>query len=84
MLKIAEYNTITGKKVELSELEKYGFHRRTCYMDNNKNEYFKRGYTLNEINVNKDNDNRLIITNNEFIIDETLYDLIKDGYVVKE
>lgn len=25
MLKIVEYNTITGKKVELEELEKYGF-----------------------------------------------------------
>lgn len=26
MLKIAEYNTITGKKVELKELEKYGYY----------------------------------------------------------
>ena len=25
MLKISEYNTITGEKVELEELEKYGF-----------------------------------------------------------
>ena len=25
MLKIAEYNTITGEKIDLKELEKYGF-----------------------------------------------------------
>ena len=27
MLKIAEYNTITGEKIDLKELEKYGFEK---------------------------------------------------------
>lgn len=40
MLKIAEYNKITGKKIELSELEKFGFkekHWGYIYYPNNNN-----------------------------------------------
>ena len=32
MLKIAEYNQITGKKIDLKELEKYGFEYRENYL----------------------------------------------------
>ena len=31
MLKIAEYNKITGKKIELSELEQFGFKKVSIY-----------------------------------------------------
>ena len=31
MLKIAEYNKITGKKIELSELERFGFEYKSGY-----------------------------------------------------
>ena len=34
MLRIAEYNTKTGKKIDLKELEKFGFH-----LDDNKKSY---------------------------------------------
>lgn len=35
MLKIAEYNTITGEKIDLKELEKFGFELiEDCYIPN--------------------------------------------------
>ena len=40
MLKIAEYNTITGEKVELKELEKYGFEEyNDCWQRDYNNGY---------------------------------------------
>lgn len=93
MLKIAEYNKITGKKIELSELEKFGFR----YTNSNRhgNFWFKKAYCSDE------NDGRIYytitqITNEEFTsraiyidsrgdsrIDSTLYDMQEAGYVEK-
>lgn len=90
MLKIAEYNTITGEKVELKELEKYGFklyenvtpdgyewYEKKVEYDYNKRIYYYvniNNRTL-EISTYEGYDNEL---------DDTLYDLIKDGLVIKE
>lgn len=89
MLKIAEYNTITGEKVELKELEKYGFE----YFINGCGTY---GYSYKttsgfitiiekdkEFN-NKYNSERMIMENDIVKNIDLLYDLIKDGLVIKE
>lgn len=83
MLKIAEYNTITGKKVELSELAKYGFIK-----DNYNVLYNYQQNRFTGIRIEKET-RRIGIYNSADIIVEKetltkLYDLIKDGYVVKE
>lgn len=90
MLKIAEYNKITGKKIELSELEKYGFHigyRGITYdgecnsipADNvrisNKDKKITIGF-----NTNIWFDNESYYSNNYI---DVLYDLIEAGYVEK-
>lgn len=89
MLKIAEYNTKTGKKIDLKELENFGFKRhKNAYYKCKRNDYIKNlknGY----IEISKDT--RWIIQDGiEFLrIDEieyqnTLYDLQEAGYVIKE
>ena len=87
MLRIAEYNKITGKKIELKELEKYGFNLIGGV-------YYKTIYE-----GRRGQDFELVIYNDRFIqgysngtdgsgeenyIDDTLYDLIKDGFVEKD
>lgn len=89
MLKIAEYNTITGKKVDLKELEKYGIVRNQ-YGELAKIIYEGRRGQAFEIVINEYN--RMIEgysygadgDGEEQPIDDTLYDLIKDGLVIKE
>lgn len=45
MLKIAEYNTITGEKIDLKELEKYGFTLRYSQYDGKVNQIIQEwGY----------------------------------------
>ena len=92
MLKIAEYNTITGEKVELKELEKYGMKYNggsECYVDD---------YVFNYLTVYTTDKNKEIVVDispasfgdfkrRKIIYDNamnTLYDLIKDGLVIKE
>ena len=94
MLKIAEYNTITGEKVELKELEKYGFKKHN-------NGYYEKEFTTeyhdsenkHSITIFKHKQIALDIMNNDYTyhsfsnelgnIEDTLYDLIKDGLVEK-
>lgn len=86
MLRIAEYNIVTGKKIELKELEKYGFNLTGGV-------YYKTIYE-----GRRGQDFELVIYNDRFIqsysngadgdgeenyIDDTLYDLIKDGFIEK-
>lgn len=82
MLKIAEYNTITGEKVELKELEKYGF----IFIDRDDLWYSYYYHQENDMTVAYDD--RIIKTDiiplNEISTINTLYDLIKDGLVIKE
>lgn len=87
MLKIAKYNTITGKKIDLKELEKYGFVKVKKGMTDFVSEV-KYWYTLCNSEYNC-----IAIFNNKNIIFgldcygetyDVIYDLIKDGYVVKE
>lgn len=93
MLKIAEYNTITGEKVELKELEKYGFKYELgkYYIESvrkpmpSESYHIKKhlAYTIpsktRKIKIHKNSicweyDNGLDI----------IYDLIKDGFIIKE
>lgn len=85
MLKIAEYNTITGEKVELKELEKYGFKEYNDYWQRDYN----NGYATN---IYKDT-KQIIKVDYEWSFLENKYyenstykinDLIKDGFIIKE
>lgn len=110
MLKIAEYNTITGEKVELKELEKYGFEiSNKCIWHNvdTENEFYTTilqarkeikiilgsdykvdcSIVVNELN--RTIDWGFITQKYEYelykkFVEETLYDLIKDGFIIKE
>ena len=119
MLKIAEYNTITGEKVELEELEKYGFKPKynvdtgefqEMYLEIEINGTIYRPIVISQIEVDEITEikyhpfefkwlkPREIHTPKKywiaevrkfeaFLIEEmldTLYDLIKDGLVIKE
>ena len=93
MLKIAEYNTITDEKVELKELEKYGFE-----FDRTLNKYTKviaYPFFFRDIDVYIDNPNfqhREIKAYSSIVndivkedwIENNIQDLIKDGLVIKE
>ena len=88
MLKIAEYNKVTGEKIELKELEKFGFKKyNKSYYRCKRNDYIKN---LENGCIEISNDTKWIIQDGtEFLrVDEieyqdTLYDLIKDGFVEK-
>ena len=78
MLKIAEYNTITGEKIDLKELEKYGFEKDRML-----------GYILTKYE-NENWQKILVRVNNEKVInfnygssEDTIQHLIKDGLVEK-
>lgn len=83
MLKIAEYNKITGKKIELSELKQFDF----VYYDSvGQYKYCERnidGATYIYVNVW----NRKILYRQDKSCDtfclSVLYDLIEAGYVEK-
>lgn len=90
MLKVPEYNTITGEKIDLKELEKYGLiinKRKFCRIYDTK----RVKAVFGDINDKYGN----ITISDKNAIDfqdycdkdvrlDILYDLIKDGYVVKE
>lgn len=81
MLKIAEYNTITGEKIDLKELEKYGF----IFIDHDDLWYSYYYHQVNDMKVAYSD--RILCTDiipiNEISNINTLYDLIKDGLVEK-
>ena len=86
MLKIAEYNKITGKKIELKELEKFGFE-----YDNDLSDNFEEVYSV-KIEYQKlcvmKSDGTIFLyepfNSNAFILKNIiLYDLIEAGYVEK-
>lgn len=83
MLKIPEYNTITGEKIDLKELERYLILIcHTCFVDDKLNTYrYKFKGTSYEIEIT---DKKIHYGNSECTWLENIYDLIKDGYVVKE
>lgn len=85
MLKIAKYNTVTGEKVELKELRKYGFKEYNDYWQRDYN----NGYATNIYKDTKE----IIKVDYEWSFFEDKYyenstykinDLIKDGLVIKE
>lgn len=84
MLRIAEYNTITGEKIDLTELEKYGFNNKY----NNDGSYEKVIDYGETIWV--DNDDKTIwlesgmsAIEDEKILEPLIQDLIKDGLIEK-
>lgn len=91
MLKIAEYNTKTGKKIRFkSMLKKFEFHKG--YNQHNRN-YEKYGICENDdIRINEET--KEIICNSTLWISykdyytwggiDKIYDLIEAGYVIKE
>ena len=101
MLKIAEYNTITGEKVELKDLEKYGFTIKYDEYTGEPNILEKRflifGFPTPKITFKKKIRIR-IFSDKIFWVSsfenmdkdsfnkwqDTLYDLIKDGFIIKE
>lgn len=86
MLKIAEYNKKTGKKIELNELEQFGL-KKNQYEELSKIIYEGRRGQAFEIIINEYN--RRIDgysygsdgDGEEQPIDDTLYDLIEAEYV---
>lgn len=79
MLKIAKYNTITGEKIDLKELEKYGFNNKY----NNDGSYEKVVDYGRTLWVEKNRCIGLEDSMSYFNIGDTLYDLINDGLVEK-
>lgn len=80
MLRIAEYNKVTGKKIELKELEKFGFDLKMNTEDNYDQLYcFDSNLMFDKIDKNI----IIPIFNEEKALD-TLYDLITNGYVEKD
>ena len=107
MLKIAEYNTITGEKVELKELEKYGFedseNSDSVPLDawgDDKDYHFDNKYFVFIASGRRGQDYYLLIdketkkliiyatvpdgSGTSGILEDVVYDLIKDGLVIKE
>lgn len=90
MLKISEYNTITGEKIDLKELEKYGM------LHNPSSECYEDDYSfINLCIYEEDRGIQISIEDSTYRFSKDyensverakniLYDLIKDGYVVKE
>ena len=85
MLKIAEYNTKTGKKIDLKELEQFGFEkyprvyvknniRINCNLEENKKIYIDEQTRIISIGIG------LFNTDVEL---ETIFDLIEARYVEK-
>ena len=79
MLKIAEYNKITGKKIELKELEKFGFDLKM----NTEDDYDQLYCFDSNLMFDKIDKNIIIPIFNEEKALDTLYDLITNGYVEK-
>lgn len=95
MLKIAEYNKITGNKIDLKELEKFGFKsKNNFYMIKEFPTDFNKGGNKNALLVYYSNRALVMdIMNNDYTyhvfddelgrIEETLFDLIKADLVEK-
>lgn len=84
MLKIAEYNTKTGKKIDLKELENFGFYKCNYV---NTTVYKKKIIVGKESNNYIIDEDRTIHYNQMSVIntlDNTLFDLQEAGYVIKE
>lgn len=91
MLRIAEYNKITGKKIELKELEKFGLRKNKWWC---KGLYTKiiceSGEGRQQFIIIIDKDRYINGYSEDFSVigkiaylDDTLYDLITNGYVEK-
>ena len=89
MLRIPEYNTKTGKKIELEELEQFGFE---------KNKWYNELYTKVIYEGRRGQRFEIIIDKQKYIngysegadgdgetdyLDDTLYDLQEAGYLEK-
>ena len=96
MLRIREYNKITGKKIELEELEKFGFkeNENGLYYEKNFSAVCYDGEEEHKILIYKSKRNIVLeIMNNDYTyhsfdeelgrIEDTIYDLTEAGYVEK-
>lgn len=75
MLRIREYNKITGKKIDLKELEKFGF------MKDEYGYFLKNEYDVVVLRVFIDT--RKISNRGDKFGNMIFYDLIQAGYVEK-
>ena len=89
MLKIAEYNKITGKKIELSELEQFGF---KLSKDKKSYEQLIDGnwWDIRSIDIEDRSLNHYTeeigywtFTEDDELLEITFKDLIESGYVEK-
>lgn len=80
MLRVAEYNKVTGEKIKLSELEKFGFN---VDMYNLWYEYHSKENNKDSIIVNIENRKLSFYQNYNGKSYDLLYDLIEQGYVEK-
>lgn len=85
MLRIREYNKITGKKIDLKELEKFGFRKSDiCF----KYEYDYTILTIVDYQIQIYPDRKINIVQNcmyqvnDILLDK-IYDLTEAGYVEK-
>ena len=85
MLRVAEYNTKTGKKIELKELEKYGFcYKKHTYINNIYESYdYVPNHSLSVIQIEINSREIYLIDNNKNDGLSKIYDLIKYGFVEK-
>lgn len=89
MLKIAEYNKKTGKKIELEELEKYGF-KLTKDKKNYEHKINGNWWDIRQVDI----EDRYLghyteeigywnFTDDDELLAITFNDLINDGYIEK-
>ena len=88
MLKIAEYNQITGEKIDLKELENFGFVEKRKYTrkDNIAIEKETRILLIQAINYSPYGDRYPLnnkMNGSMIYINDILYDLIQAGLVEK-
>lgn len=89
MLVIADYNTKTGEKIELKDLEKYGF--KWCYQYSkdgdipHKKKYMRYEhiiYIMKENKAYKVRDKAVNIVSNGYEAISVLYDFIEKGLII--
>lgn len=94
MLKIAEYNTITGEKVELEELKKYGYEYDeddgflgrfiTPHYEKNFDYYNRIRIYVEDRILRATHDDTISISDEEILKNGWIDDLQKDGFIIKE
>ena len=90
MLRIAEYNKITGKKIELKDLEKFGFRKNKWWLKGLYTKSICEGAIGQRFSIIIDKDRYINGYSEDFsaigkiaYLDDTIYNLIGAGYVEK-